>query len=450
MAITEHYVSSDGTDTWANSVSSSTPCSLSTALTSATAGSRVNIKAGTYSRSASDTPAASGSATQPIIWRGCDASWNPISPARNTGNLLLVTTNFPVIAYAATYGWAASAINYHLFQAIKFTGVISGSLLYVSTDSIIYGCSSTNSSTGASAIAIRMGADSTAFYCDAACDGGSGGATAAPIYLGGASARCLDCYVTASKGYGIQLGSSGHVVVGNVVYGHTSYGIYCSGTAAQPQTIMGNTIYGGKGIGFKDVAFTVLSVIVNNHVTDNADWGIVNLNASGSPILLAHNRTRDTSSGAVSWNGDWDNATMWNHVTTDTGGPETDYVNAAGNNFNLISGAPGLETGDMGCDIGALQRVRDYPAVGNVLTADTVDGVTGTCTLPTEANVWFGTGTYGNPGSPKTPTKRASSITNCSAGNIKNGVVIDDVTGTYGGGGGGVLIAGGMTGGVNG
>jgi hypothetical protein len=45
--------------------------------------------------------------------------------------------------------------------------------------------------------------------------------------------------------------------------------------------------------------------------------------------------------------------------------------------------------------------------------------------------VWTGTGTYGYTGVELTPTKVASSITNCSAGNIKNAVTIGDVTGTY-------------------
>ena len=50
---------------------------------------------------------------------------------------------------------------------------------------------------------------------------------------------------------------------------------------------------------------------------------------------------------------------------------------------------------------------------------------------PAVANVWHGTGTYGPDGDDFTPTKVASSIANCEPGNILNGVVIDDVTGTH-------------------
>jgi hypothetical protein len=61
--------------------------------------------------------------------------------------------------------------------------------------------------------------------------------------------------------------------------------------------------------------------------------------------------------------------------------------------------------------------------------------VQGTLTLPAAANVWYGSGTYGIAGTGTTPTKRASSITNCTAPNVRNGVAIDDVTGTNVGGG---------------
>jgi hypothetical protein len=52
-------------------------------------------------------------------------------------------------------------------------------------------------------------------------------------------------------------------------------------------------------------------------------------------------------------------------------------------------------------------------------------------TFPAEANTWFGSGQYGPAGTDYTPGKRASSIANCTPGNVKKDVPIDDVTGTY-------------------
>lgn len=60
-----------------------------------------------------------------------------------------------------------------------------------------------------------------------------------------------------------------------------------------------------------------------------------------------------------------------------------------------------------------------------------VGGAAGTLTLPAEANTWYGSGAYGVGGNGSTPSKRASSIANCSAGNVKDGVSIDDVAGTF-------------------
>jgi len=48
-------------------------------------------------------------------------------------------------------------------------------------------------------------------------------------------------------------------------------------------------------------------------------------------------------------------------------------------------------------------------------------------TFPAEVNVWYGTGQYGPSGVDYTPGKRASSIANCSKGNLASGITVDDV-----------------------
>ena len=67
--------------------------------------------------------------------------------------------------------------------------------------------------------------------------------------------------------------------------------------------------------------------------------------------------------------------------------------------------------------------------------------------FPTAANVWHDTGAYGPTGADYTPSKVGSSIPNLAAGNVKSGVAIDDVTGTYTGSG--LLTHPGMAGGMN-
>jgi hypothetical protein len=57
----------------------------------------------------------------------------------------------------------------------------------------------------------------------------------------------------------------------------------------------------------------------------------------------------------------------------------------------------------------------------------------GAGTYPHAADVWHDTGTFGPTGVEYTPAMKGSDITNCTAGNIKHHVVIDDVTGNYSG-----------------
>ncbi|RYZ90909.1 MAG: DUF1566 domain-containing protein [Proteobacteria bacterium] len=96
----------------------------------------------------------------------------------------------------------------------------------------------------------------------------------------------------------------------------------------------------------------------------------------------------------------------------------------------------------------------DFPAVGNVLTSDTVDGVTGTLilplaakvltgttygaagngsngtlTLPLAANVLTGSGTYGETGSLRTPSYSPDFP---SVANVRSSDTVNNVTGTLG------------------
>ncbi len=86
----------------------------------------------------------------------------------------------------------------------------------------------------------------------------------------------------------------------------------------------------------------------------------------------------------------------------------------------------------------ATYDVRDGVAYG---PSDALEG-TLLSTDPGEANVWDGV-EYKINSAAKTGSKRASSITNCAAENIKAGVTIDDVFGTYTGPAAGTICFGG-------
>lgn len=104
-------------------------------------------------------------------------------------------------------------------------------------------------------------------------------------------------------------------------------------------------------------------------------------------------------------------------------------------NFNNAGG-----TTSAGAHVNAAATISNYGSATLVLfdvVRTKVDNslTAGTLVLPAAANVWYGSGAYGVDGTGSTPSKRASSIANCSAGNVKSGVTIDDVTGTLASGG---------------
>lgn len=392
MAIEWHYVASDGTDTWANSTNSGTPCSLDTALANLAAGIGVYLKAGTYSRSASDAITADGSATSPIIFAGCDASWNVLTPSRNATTKLLDATNYPIIDYGAgNYNLNAEGSNYSVFRCIKVSGARAAGQLQIGMNGLAYGCVVVNAANSANAIGLYSNQANPVFdNCDAACTGTSSG----PAIQGASAVRIINCVSYGSKGNGINLGASA-VLINCLIYGHAGYGAYFSSTSATHYfTLYGVTIYGGSGFYTGDAAFTNLSYIGCCHITDGGAYAIQNPNATGSSIVLSHNRTRDNTSGEKSWVGDY--VIDVGGSDTNTGDQATDYKAYASSNFTLVTTAPGATLGQFGQPVGALPP-GDWPLLANVVSPETMNGDTGTFveadrnTDPGEANVKTGT-----------------------------------------------------------
>lgn len=412
-AITEYYVTVTGGATKTGTQEDPFDWATFTARMAggaAAAGDRYNIQEGAYSVGATDTWTNDGSATSPIVLRGCLTDWTPITPTRTSGTGALVTTHYPAITYSSSYLLNASGSDNVIFSALSITTTTRGGASFmVGTDALVFGCKVSNPYNNSAAAGIQLGgAASSAVLCDADC---AGAASSAAIYCASSANRVVACRITDSGGQGVKLSGTVAVVVGNVISGCTEYGVYFN-YGSSTSAIIGNTIYGTLGIGLSNDAYTQASLIVGNHVTDGSAYGIVHLHASGCPVLLAYNRTRDNVTAAISWAGDWATATTWSHVTTDSGGAETDYVSAP-SDLRLIPAAPGKATGLFASDVGALQR------------ADPL--------LPSVSDVWYGVTGWGEGGT-AVGTKRASSITNCEAAYIADGVTIDDVLGELVGG----------------
>lgn len=349
MAIEWHYVSSDGSATWANSTSNSTPCSLDTALANVTAGIGLYLKAGTYTRTATDTIGASGSETSPILMVGCDASWNVLTPSRNATTKLLDTTNYPHIYYDGSYGFDASDDSCWHLRCLKISGARTSYLVYLYNKTYMYGCACVNTASHSNAYSASLREHSYADNCDFACTGASCGAA----LVQSVGSRAINCVIYQSANHGILILSLNTITVNCVIYGHTGYGIYCSTSpGAYHFFVYGCTIYGGKGFATADIVYTAPSYIGCCHITDGSGYAFYNPNATGSPLFLSHNRTRDNSSGLVSWAGDG----VFNvgGYNSDTGDASDDFKDYANDNFALKLSAIGASLGQFGQPIGPL------------------------------------------------------------------------------------------------
>jgi hypothetical protein len=450
--MTAYYVSSDGSgDGSANNVPMNwahmTDFMSAGGDHTASAGDVFYIKAGTYTLSGTDTWTVDGTVTAPISIIGCDSSWNAVVPVRNATTGLLNTnstagTACPYLKYDGAYSLAANGADCIIYTGLSLTSARGAPAFYVGANCAVYGCSSVCTLSNSSSNAYGTGGTGTTFLmCDAACTGAN---SSGAINMAGAGGRVIGCYCTdaGSGGAGITINTATNcVILNNVIYGATDYGILVVSTSATAHhTIVNNTIYNcGGGISLSDAAYTIMCCIVGNHITDTGLYAINNPNATGSAVLLAFNRTRNNTSGPISWVGDFDALTTFKHVTSVTGDgtdEAQDFANYAAGNLTLNSAAPGKGTSYFPhMDIGALQKAEPtMPALTTILDSQTAIGElaaeSGTYHAPSANEVWH-SAVFG-PASGTSGTKTASSLAvsggrtgTLQAGDIVDGYIVD-------------------------
>jgi hypothetical protein len=359
MAYTERYVTSGAGG--GGSGTSGSPWTLAEAFTNAVAGDRVNIKSdAAYSRGASTIPA--GTALLPIIFRGYHTSIGDLDNQGRLSTGLLDTTNFPEITITGL--WTPN--NHVVLRSLLITGALSGPLIgnTVVDAWAVVRLKITNTQNNAAARCLQFDDRCTIVDSDFYCTG----ASHAGLVDADENFTAIACRFTPTAGAACLELNSG-AAVGNVFDGGgiaSTTGIKFNNVTnnSANQHVINNTLYAlGTAIEIPNTTPGGLApFVVNNHVTDCSEY-LDSLHSATNdiPVHEISNRTRDNTTPR---NGIL-NSEM-SEITTDTGGASTDYANAGGDDFFLISGAPGRATGLLpNQDIGALQHA-DPPGGGGL------------------------------------------------------------------------------------
>lgn len=311
------------------------------------AGNKIWVK-GSFTLTAIDTVSATGTITLPITIEGYNATRGDGYQGRNSIGELIVS-NFPTINYNGNFGLNASGANI----IVKCLNVTSIRQNYAVTAAWVQWCKVANSSTSVSAGCINS---SFPWDNDFAMTGASGGVAGIQASTGLAIANRGTTGNTAAVGIALQGSSRQSMALHNTLYDCGGAGISVAGTTTTA-FIVGNTIQGGAGDGINIVdSSTVFALIQNNIITDNGGWAI-DLNNTSTGAIVKHNRFRDNVSGQVNGGSQLYTEMVFGNVTTDTGGPETDYVDAAGLDFRLIASSPAVSVAiPAAMSMGALQR----------------------------------------------------------------------------------------------
>lgn len=358
----DRYVSSaTGSNTYAQSVSNATPCSLATAIQFGTGGDRFNVRAdAAYVLGANLSFTGSGNSNSPIVWRGWSGTPGDGFQGRINNNGPLIITNFPLFNCANHLFQISS--GWQIFDSLYISGnsigpvtfpSVAGSPACAMINSLIQSSDAVSVANGI--VEFNSNNVATLANCDIL-------ATAPSVtIINGVSAttnsRILYNRIIMS---GVGTGSCGIIaissptIVGNIIIGTSGsgIGIVIPSVNAIP-TILSNTIIGFQdGINLGLSPTTASLVLINNLITDNSGYGI-NTNGGFYPNFAIYNRFRNNSLGWISTSSDWITGIMYGIITT---GTASDYINFANQDLRLIATSPAVTNAlQYPASIGALQ-----------------------------------------------------------------------------------------------
>ena len=354
MAFTEKFVTPAGAGN-NDGLSFANAMTFAQAITDASGktGQRYNLKGAFGNIGATTFP--DGALGAPNVWRGCETTEGDLDNHGRNADGTLDTTGQPT--FTVTGLWAAGL---HItFQNLNITGALNSRLIGAATGDNLtaLNCRIENTANNASANTITWDDGCSIIGCDLICSG-------------------------ATHGNVLILDAQGRVTQTRFVMADAKTAINAVVNVAIADCVFIKTgSVGGVGVNATGVISAVAAFMVTNCTFHNLAAGIQTTSAhTGGMIILSgchctdgtylidntttiavydiNNRTRDLTSGKATGA----ELITTKAVTTDTGGAETDFVDAANGNFRLLTTAPGYNARFNGGDIGGLQT--DPPAGG--------------------------------------------------------------------------------------
>jgi hypothetical protein len=295
MAWNEKYVTHDAAG--GGDGSSGTPWTLAEAITSAAAGDRINVKAGTYANtSTTRTFATAGTTTAPVWWRGYNTAIGDIDTDQ--------TLTKPAITF--TTGRFTVTGAHQWFSNLDISGANTGQQVSTATGQFIrlLRCriENTNATSGASAIIMATPTQLVNCWCKA-----TSSATLVAATSGSGSGFLIAGCVFTGGGIGFQISAATVVLRGCLFLSCGGDGLYVTGTAGNVGSYINGCTFvlcGGDGLEFATVHNH------GHHVTDClfSDCGGYGINnstgANTNQVFRANNAFYSNASGDETGFGD--------------------------------------------------------------------------------------------------------------------------------------------------
>ncbi len=339
MAYVEKYVSPTGGGLH-DGTTPSNAWTFTEMLSNQVAGERANILNASYSISGG-TLSNAGTYNNRLVCRGYNSTIGDLDGLQRNPNGSLNVDNFPTITTASTIIQS----SFSIFQNVYMTGSVNG---------LIFGDSNPDSTFLISS-KVENTYSGTGARC---CEGDS------------SSSFLNNDLVCTQLSHGVILSSDNHAVVAACrIVGNSDTATFCTirnGIVTQNAFINTGTPGSSIGLNFEQITYIIFGsnntfynfgtdvktpnvagtsypiVLINNHPTDSGKWIDNPYSATADHFVVEMNsRTRDITTLRTGF-GDSLNI---GEVTTDTGGAETDYVDAPNGDITLISTAAGINAG---------------------------------------------------------------------------------------------------------